>query len=249
MASHAGYRLWQGLPDEAAYWPETIPPVSPSMEATLDLLARSVEQGATLVGIGAFTNRALLEQRSPGILRRAKLVLMGGYVFPPREGFPAWKPEYDFNVQVDVESARTVIEKSDPTFVTLAVTAETALRRAYFPALRQAGPVARLIARQAEAFAKEQKYEELYGQTCSRLPDDTISFLHDPLACAIALGWRDGVAIREFPLKTELRNGWLYHTIDESGEPTRVVTGIDGAMFSEFWLETVTRTGETGWGE
>jgi inosine-uridine nucleoside N-ribohydrolase len=42
------------------------------------LLERSIEQGATVAAIGPFTNLALLEQRSPGILRDTHLFLMGG---------------------------------------------------------------------------------------------------------------------------------------------------------------------------
>ena len=36
---------------------------------------------------GPYTNLALLERSSPGILATARLVLMGGFVFPPRKGF------------------------------------------------------------------------------------------------------------------------------------------------------------------
>jgi purine nucleosidase len=234
-------RYWQGLPDEATYWPEPIACAPVPMEQTLDLLEHSIDQGATLVALGAFTNLALLEQRSPGILRHAKLYLMGGYVYPPRAGFPAWSHDFDFNVQIDARSARFVIENSNPVFTQLAVTAETSLRRAYLPALHQAGPVARLIARQAEGFAKDENHEQKYGQTCKGLPADTINFLHDPLACAIALGFDDGVEIREILLRTEMRDGWLCHTVDAAGKPTRVVTKVDGEKFGEFWLHTVIR--------
>ncbi|MGC8073836.1 hypothetical protein ACP3W1_25070, partial [Salmonella enterica] len=86
----------------------------------------------------------------------------------------------------DVSSSQPVIAGSNPTFVQLAVTAETSLRRAYLPTLRHSGPLGALLARQAEAFARDQQYEEKYGTTCAGLPDDTIDFLHDPLACAIA---------------------------------------------------------------
>jgi inosine-uridine nucleoside N-ribohydrolase len=240
------YRLWQRLPDEAAYWPEPVPPAPTASDQALTLLERSIEQGARVAAIGAFTNLAFLEERSPGILGRAELYLMGGYVFPPREGFPAWRHDFDFNAQVDAEAARLVIERSTPTLITLAVTAETSLRRAHLSTLSRAGPVARLIAHQAEAFAREQGYETLYGQSCSRLPDDTINFLHDPLACAIALGWDEGVEVGEFRLKTEIKDGWLHHTIGPGGKPTRVVTRIDGDRFSEFWLTTVAGTDRAG---
>lgn len=235
------YRSWQGLLDEDVYWPEPIPPAPTSLDQARTLLKRTIEQGAIIAAIGPYTNLALLEKRFPGILHSAKLYLMGGYVFPPREGFPPWGNDSDFNVQIDVPSAHYVIEHSSPTFVPLAVTVETSLRRAYLARLRQSGPLAQLIARQAEAFAKDENNEAQYGQTCQGLPDDTINFQHDPLACAIALGWDEGVEISEIPLKLEIKDGWLCHTIDESGKPTRVVTRVNGDKFNEFWLSTVAR--------
>ncbi len=130
------YRIYPGLPDEAVYWPEPIPPAPGPLDAALDLLQRSIEQGAIIAAIGAYTNLALLEKRSPGILRNANLVLMGGYVFPPRAGYPAWGNDIDWNVQNDIGSAQIVIERSNPILVPLTVTVETALRRAHLPALR-----------------------------------------------------------------------------------------------------------------
>jgi inosine-uridine nucleoside N-ribohydrolase len=84
------YRVRAGLPDEAAYWPEPIPPHPTPLDDALDLFERSIRQGALIIAVGAFTNLALLEQRSPGILRQAKLTMMGGYVFPTRQSYPAW---------------------------------------------------------------------------------------------------------------------------------------------------------------
>jgi inosine-uridine nucleoside N-ribohydrolase len=160
------YRSWPALPDEAAYWPEPIPPAPTPLADALASIERSIEQGAVIAAIGPFTNLALLERRSPGLLRGARLYLMGGYVFPPRGGFPLWGPEEDYNVQVDAPSAEHVFRHSNPTLVTIAVTVETALRRADLPRLSRAGPLARLIARQAEAFARRENYEARYGRTC-----------------------------------------------------------------------------------
>ncbi len=235
------YRVRPGLPDEAVYWPEPVPPVPTALDDALALLKRSIEQGAIIVAIGAFTNLALLEKRSPGILHKARLFLMGGYVFPPRAGFPRWGHDMDWNVQVDVHSAHLVFQHSAPTLVPLSVTVETALRRVYLTTLKQSGPLAQLIARQVEAFAKDEKMEERFGQTCPGLPADIINFLHDPLACAIALGWNEGVEISEVPVNVEIKDGWLYQRIDDSGQLTRVVTRVDGSKFSEFWLNTVVR--------
>ena len=200
------YRVHPGLPDEDAYWPEPIPPAPTSLDHALSLLERSIEQGAIIAAIGPYTNLALLEKRSPGLLRRARLYLMGGYVFPPREGFPPWGNDMDWNVQVDVQSALDVLQRSNPTLVPLSVTVETSLRRTYLAPLRGSGPLAQLIARQAEAFARDENHETKYGQTCKGLPEDTINFQHDALACAIALGWNDGVEIREIPLELEVKD-------------------------------------------
>jgi purine nucleosidase len=234
------YRVTPGLPEEARYWPEPVRPLPAAPGQALDLLARSIEQGAHIVAIGAYTNLALLEERNPGILQDARLTLMGGYVFPPREGFPRWGRDMDWNVQLDVRSAYTVIRSANPTLVPLAATVETWLRRAYLPRLVQGGPLARLIARQALAFAEDERIEAQYGRTCAGLPTDTINFQHDPLACAVALGW-DGVETRELRLRSELADGWLRQCVDPAGKVTRVVTRVDGARFSDFWLRTVTR--------
>ncbi len=233
------YRSRPGLPDEAIYWPEPIPPAPAPSDQALTLLERSIEQGAIIAAIGPFTNLALLEKRSPGILHRARLYLMGGYVFPPREGFPPWGNDMDWNVQVDVQSAHYILQRSSPTLVPLSVTVETSLRRAHLATLRKSGPLAQLIARQAEAFARDENNEVRYGQTCQGLPDDAINFQHDPLACAIALGWKEGVEISDLRLKLEIEDGWLYQRVADGGKPTRVVTRVNGSKFNEFWLSTV----------
>jgi len=235
------YRVTPGFPDERIYWPEPIQAAPNPLDHALDLLEHSIAQGAIIAAIGPYTNLALLGQRSPGILRAANLFLMGGYVFPTRPDFPQWGNDMDWNIQVDIQSAHYVLQHSSPTLVPLSVTVETALRRAYLPALQQAGSLAQLIARQAEAFAQESNYEALLGQTHTGVADDTINFQHDALACAIALGWDDGVEISELPLTFTIEDGWLHERVDDSGKSTRVVTRIQGERFNEHWLQTVAR--------
>ncbi len=227
------------VPDEPRYWPEAIAPMPGPLEAALDLLEDSVRRGAVVVEIGACTNLARVEARSPGLLRDARLVLMGGFVTAPRNGFPQWTYEMDWNFQVDVESARRVLEASTPLLVPIAVTAETALRRADLDALRGSGPIARLIARQAEAFAVDEDLGGRYGPTCAALPDDFINFQHDPLACAIAVGWDDGVSIEDVRLRNTIEDGWLVQTPAPDGDRARLVRNIDGAAFNRFWLNSV----------
>ena len=230
-----------GYPDEERYWSRAIPPSPNPLEDAIRLLKRSIEGDATIIAIGPFTNLYLLDLQYPGILSDANLFLMGGYIYPIRSGFPPWGNEMDWNIQVDVKSAKHVIEHSNPTLIPLSVTVETALRRAYLDEVRKSGLLAQLLAQQAEAFAVDEQNETDIGEVYEGLPNDIINFLHDPLACAIALGWEDGVQIDEIPLILEEKEGWLYERIDTAGKQTRVVTKIDGVGFNSFWLNTITK--------
>src|SRR5262249_28963746 len=163
----------------------------------------------------------------------ANLYLMGGYVYPISAGYPQWTNEVDYNIQVDVQSAYYVLEHAHPTLIPLTVSVQTALRRAYLPRLAQARALGELIVLQSELFARMNQFEKQFGETCAKLPNDIINFQHDPLACAIALGWREGVKIETLPLKFEIRDNWLHEILDKNGTPTRVVTEIDGNTFNE----------------
>jgi purine nucleosidase len=238
--SHGYYRYPEfGYPDDERYWSQTIIPRPNLLEDALHLLKESIEQHAIVIAIGPFTNLYLLDLKYPGILQRANLYLMGGYMYPIRAGFPGWGNDMDWNIQVDIRSARYVIEHSDPVLIPLTVTVETALRRAHLDDLRKAGALGRLIAQQAEAFAIDEQNETRFGQTCDRLPDDIINFLHDPLACAVALGYRDGMEIEEIPLFLEEKDGFLQECINYAGRKIRVVTRVDGPRFNQFWLDTL----------
>ena len=234
------YRFFPRLPDENRYWPAPIPPAPGPLDKALNLLQSSVESGAIIAGIGAYTNLALLEKRNPGCLEKANLGLMGGYLFPVSDGFPQWDYTMDWNMQIDAQSALLVLERANPLLVPMTVTLQTWLRRADLPALQQAGALEKLIASQAEAWAEDHRMETRFGQTCSGLPDATINFQHDPLACAIALGWKDDIEIEEIPVVSENRESWLRQRVDPAGKPTRVVARVDGAKFADFWLKLVT---------
>jgi hypothetical protein len=73
------------------------------------------------------------------------------------------------------------------------------------------------------------------------LPNDTINFQHDPLTCAIALGWNEGIEIRDVPLRLEVNRGYLHERIDDGGVLARIVTRIDASKFNEHWLHIVVR--------
>lgn len=233
------YRLPVGLPREENYWPEPIDPLPTPAAQALGLLQSSITAGARIVAIGPYTNLALLDEAEPGLLATAELYLMGGHVASAPIGFPQWDNSMDFNVQSDVISASRVFACGGAMLIPIEVTAQTALRRGHLPALRASGALGRLIARQAEVFAEEERLAQVYGRTCTALPSDIINFQHDPLACAVALGW-EGVTKESTRIRTEVREGWLYEHRDDDGSPATLVTAVDGARFNAFWLQTVT---------
>ena len=235
------YRYELGYPPDEENWPEPVTPRPGSPDEAVSLLKRSIEQGAVIVATGPFTNLMLLEQTYPGILKQADLFLMGGHVFDIPPGYPQWGNEMDYNIQVDVYSAHYVLERANPTLVPVTVTCQTALRRAYLPRLARAGRLGQLIVLQAELCARSEQNEQRYGETCPGLPSDIINFQHDPLACAIALGWHEGVEMQTIPLRFETRDSWLYEIPDINGIPTRLVTKIDSDVFSEYWRDILCR--------
>lgn len=66
-----------------------------------ELLAASIDTGAVVVTLGAYTNLARLEAARPGNLGRTRIVVTGGWISPPRSGLLPWGPEMGWNVQCD----------------------------------------------------------------------------------------------------------------------------------------------------
>jgi inosine-uridine nucleoside N-ribohydrolase len=226
------------IPDEERYWagPVAARPSPPG--AALDLLEQSIEEGATIVAIGPFTNLALLEVARPGRLGRVPVVVMGGWVRPPAPGLPPWGPDMDWNVQCDTRAATIVAgAAAELTLVTLPVTLQAHLRAADLPRLGAAGPLGQVLARQAEAHAAEYGMAEL-GRAHAGLPDDLLNFHYDPVACAVALGW-PGAVVEEMGLQPVMDGDVLRFAEEAEGRPTRVVVGVDGAAFTEAWLAAV----------
>ena len=219
------------------YWPATIPAHPSPPGAALDLLDRSIQAGATVVAIGPYTNLALLEVTRPGRLGRVPVVAMGGWTGPPAEGLPAWGPELDWNVQFDTRAAQILAATAMLTLVTLPATLKAHLRAADLPRLRACGPLGQLLARQAEAHGEDFKMAEL-GRAHAGLPDDLLNFHYDPVACAVAAGWR-GAAIEELRLHPVVDGEVLRFQPSEDGRLTRVVVDLDGVNFTKTWLAAV----------
>jgi len=223
--------------EDLRYWPESLDSRPSAAGAALDLLSQSIEQGATIVGIGPYTNLALIEVARPGSLGRVPVAVMGGWVDPPSAGLPAWGPDMDFNVQWDTRAAAIVASKASLTLVTLPATLKAHLRSADLPRLRASGPLGQLLASQGQARARDANMIEL-GRTHAGLPDDLLNFHYDPVAAAVALGW-PGAGVEEMRLQPVLDNGVLRFQQNPAGRPTRVLVDLDGAAFSETWLSAV----------
>ncbi len=207
--------------------------------AALDLLARSVGAGATVIAIGPFTNLAALEAMRPGTLRAAPVAVMGGYVGSPRPGYPQWPPNMDFNVQCDRVAARTVFEQLDPLITPLLVCMDVALETLDIAPLEAGGPLSRLVALQGQLQFADSGFESLVAANPA-LPRDLLNFQWDPLACGAALGW-DCITVSEVPLELVDRNGALSFEERPGAPARRVVTAVDAPAFRERWLERVVR--------
>ena len=229
------------IPSHETYWGAAVAtsprPARPG--GALDLLAANAAAGATIVVVGPFTNLALLEVVRPGALSGVPVVTMGGWTTLPPAGFPPWEAAYDFNVQSDAAAADTVFRTAGAplTVVGLDVTVQVHLRGAHLERLRAAGPVGAVLARSSLAHGTEYG-NAAQGARHAGLPDDLVNFHHDPLACAVAVGW-DGVTIEERQLSPVMEDGALRLVDSPDGRPMRVVTAVDATAFAERWLQAV----------
>lgn len=218
------------------YWPSGLPCCPSPPGAALDLLLRNIEQGATLVAIGPWTNLALLEIARPGSLHQAPVVATGGWT-GLGTGLPAWGPEMDFNVQWDTRAAEIVAATARLTLVPLPVTLTAHLRAADLPPLHASGPLGELLARQGQAHGHDFRMAEL-GRLHAGLPDDLLNFQYDAVACAVALGW-PGAIVEETRLQLIYDGGLARFQPGTAGRPARMLTGLDSASFAEYWLNAV----------
>jgi inosine-uridine nucleoside N-ribohydrolase len=221
------------------HWPEPIAPRPSPPGAASEALVAAAERGDTIVAIGPYTNLAIVESARPGLLASTHVVVMGGHVPPMPEGYPAWDAAIDTNVQQDAFASAIVLGRGDPTVVPLFSCARVTLRASQLEALRAGGPLAQLVADQAEALGRDHGMIEL-GRSFTALPDDLLNFQYDPLACAVAAGW-EGVSIEELPIEARLADGLLHLSVETGAPRRRIVTDVDAAAFDAAWLEAVLR--------
>ena len=221
------------------HWPDPIELRPSPPGAASDALIAAAERGDTIVAIGPYTNLAIVEAIRPGLLTSTEVVVMGGHVPPMPEGYPTWDSAIDTNVQQDAFASAVVLGRCDPTVVPLVACGRVTLRASQLQALRAGGPLARLVADQAEALGRDHGMTEL-GRSFASLPDDLLNFQYDPLACAVAAGW-EGVTIEELPIDARLADGLLRLAMEDGAPRRPIVTDVDPAAFDAAWLEAVLR--------
>lgn len=238
-ATLSNFDRYPSTADDLRYWPEPVIPVSSRPGAALDLLAKNVAEGATVIAIGPLTNLALLEIMRPGSLNNVPVVFMGGWLRAAAPGLPSWGPEMDWNVQCDRRAAMIVAAVANLTLVTLPATLAAHLRVSHIPRLRASGAVGELLARQSEQYAQDHHLSDL-ARRYAGLPGDLLNVHYDPVTCAVALGW-SGAVIEHVLVNPIEKDGVLLFSPDDGGRSTRVVTGIDGEAFADLWLDRVER--------
>ncbi len=220
------------------YWPERVRPLPAAAGAALELLTQSIEAGATVLAIGAYTNLALLAVSRHGILDGVRVVAMGGWISPPDEGLPQWGPEMDWNVQCDVRAAEILLASgADLTLAPLPVTMRAQLRSAHLVRLQSAGALGELLARQCHAHAGEHDAAVL-ASSHPGLATDFVNFQYDPVACAVALGW-SGATVETMSLSTSIKGGVLRLQERSNGRSTNVLVDFDVDAFHEAWMTHV----------
>ena len=156
--------------DEIRNWGQKIPPHPDPIEDALDLLKTSIEAGARLIAIGPSTNLRLLNERYPGILQDTELYLMGGYIYDIPVGYPQWGNTDDWNIQLDIASAKHVFKNATPTIVPLNITAQTYLRRSQLSRLEAGDQLSQLLARQIRYFDELKGYGALMAKLVTISP-------------------------------------------------------------------------------
>jgi inosine-uridine nucleoside N-ribohydrolase len=219
--------------DHERFWGVPVAPRPSLPGAALNLLATSVETGATILAIGPWTNLAALPKGTGGV----PVVAMGGWVHPPAPDLPPWGPDMDWNVQCDQDAATTLLREASLTMATLTATMRAHLRAADLPRLAASGPVGALLARQALAHGDEYRMTDL-GAAHVGLPNDLLNFQYDPVAAAVAVGWA-GVTLASERLAPVRENGVLRFAPDPAGHPVEVLVDVDGPAFTETWLTAV----------
>ena len=216
-------------------------PAGSSAGDAVDFLVRQLTASAdlTIVAVGPLTNLALAETQAPGLLKRARnIVVMGGALQAPGNVTPL----SEFNFFVDPEAARAVVTAgADLILVPLDATHQVELTRSEVQ--RQLGECATAV---AEFCAAALRPGMELGRT--HFGRDAIH-LHDPLAVAVAIDETLSTTEQfwvDVETKGELTAGQLVsdrrafsRQQHREGSRVRCAVGADHARVLELFLQRV----------
>lgn len=207
---------------------------APAAEHASDFIARTLltepTGSVTLVAVGPLTNLALAEIKHPGLLQRAKsLVVMGGAAFRPGNITPC----AEFNFYADPLAAHTVMESGPQVHMFgLDVTSKAVMSEAWIASLGEldtrSGQAAHAMLR---AYALE---DPLLHDACP------VAWLLEPALfsgepCAVSVDWRPGI--------TEGQSCTRRMAGKRAAERANamVYTGVDGARLLALVRERLAR--------
>ncbi|OCW57273.1 nucleoside hydrolase [Hoeflea olei] len=207
-----------------------------AVDFIIDTLRDAPEGNVTLCALGPLTNLATVVERAPGVIGRAReIVLMGGGFF---EGGNV-TPSAEFNIYVDPEAAAIVFGAGVPiTMMPLDVTHKVLTTRARVERLRANGNRAsKVMADMLDFF--ERFDEQKYGTDGGPLHDPTvIAWLIDP---EMFSGRKCNVEIEtvsELTLGATVIDWWK---VTDRPENAFVVGGVDSDRFFGLFIERLGR--------
>ena len=123
---------------------------------------------------------------------------MGGSLWTPEKGYPAWNRENDWNINMDLTAANEVLNCCGLTMVEIAPTLKTFLTERDCARLDNTDGMNSMVAGQGRFWRNHAPFIREETAKCGKLPRDLCNFHYDPLTCAIAAGFPDYQAKEEF---------------------------------------------------
>jgi purine nucleosidase len=202
-----------------------------SERSGVDLLVEELRGGQVeLTTVGMQSNLAAALERAPELVAAVpRLTVMGGVFAEPRALGRSLPASIDHNLNVDQRaSVRSLNAGMRMVYVPCDVTMDLWLMKKHVDRLRAGDDLCREIARQIDIYRRKGWRPE--GYMCN---------LHDPLAVATIVE-RGFVKTMTAKVTVAPVGDHLRTFIDPlEGHEAEIVTGVDGAMFADWWLESV----------
>ena len=186
--------------------------------------------------VGQQSNVAACVERDPTFPDRVPLLAVMGGVFATIDLHgTSLPPGRDFNLVTDPDASVTSLNAGFAVrYVPLDVTFQTTLRDDHLRRLRAGDELCRALAALCDVWRIA-----LHARNPGEVPQDVVSYLHDPLTVATVAD-QSYVTIERLPVTVSVHNGVLRSFIDPLvGQEADVVTGVQADAFVEHWCRVV----------